>query len=83
MGWNQLCSTRDSALFSVIPNGSYAYFVHSYYCIPEDEQDTLITVDYGLPFCAGVQRGNIFGVQFHPEKSQQTGLRLLTNFLEM
>jgi glutamine amidotransferase len=83
MGWNQLCATRDSSLISGIQNGSYAYFVHSYYCIPEDVQDTLISVDYGIPFCAGVQRGNIFGVQFHPEKSQQTGLRVLTNFLEM
>lgn len=82
MGWNQLCPTRPSRLLNNLPAESFAYFVHSYYCVPADPDDTLISVDYGIPFAAAVQHGNIFGVQFHPEKSQRTGLQLLTNFLE-
>lgn len=81
MGWNQLISTRETPLLAGIPNGSFAYFVHSYYCLPDDSQDTIINADYGLQFAVGVQRANIFGVQFHPEKSQKVGLRLLENFL--
>lgn len=83
MGWNKLAVTRSSPLTDGIDDGQYAYFVHSYYCEPAKESDTLITADYGQPFCAGVARDNVYGVQFHPEKSQQTGLRLLTNFLAM
>lgn len=83
MGWNQLCPTRPSPLLSNLPAESYAYFVHSYYCVPANPADTLISVDYGISFAAAVQRDNIYGVQFHPEKSQQTGLQLLSNFLEL
>lgn len=83
MGWNELNFTRPTPLTKDLPTESYAYFVHSYYCVPANDADTMLTVDYGTPFCAGVARGNIFGVQFHPEKSQQIGLQLLTNFLEM
>lgn len=83
MGWNELQPCRESALLAGLPQPSYAYFVHSYYCAPADERDILITTDYGEPFCAAVTRDNIYGVQFHPEKSQRTGLRLLSNFLEM
>lgn len=83
MGWNQLTPTRPSPLLKGIDAGSYAYFVHSYYCAPAEPTDSLITVCYGDDFCAGVQHGNIYGVQFHPEKSQKTGLQLLTNFLEI
>lgn len=83
MGWNQLAPTRRSPLLRGIDSESYAYFVHSYYCIPDDPADTLINACYGDDFCAGVQRENIYGVQFHPEKSQKTGLQLLTNFLEI
>ncbi len=83
MGWNQLCPTRPSPLIDGIDRDSYAYFVHSYYCVPENPSDVLINVSYGDDFCAAVQRDNLYGVQFHPEKSQKTGLQILTNFLEI
>lgn len=82
MGWNQLHIHHESPLLKGISSEDFAYFVHSYYCVPANPTDVLAVVDYGLPFAAIVQRDNIFGVQFHPEKSQQTGLKLLTNFLE-
>ncbi len=83
MGWNQLTPTRQTPLLAGIDGDSYAYFVHSYYCVPTNPADVLITTCYGEDFCAGVQHENIYGVQFHPEKSQKTGLQLLTNFLEI
>lgn len=83
MGWNQLNQQQSSPLLTGIPAHSSVYFVHSYYCAPANPADLVASVDYGLPFAAVVQRDNIFGVQFHPEKSQRTGLRLLTNFLEL
>lgn len=83
MGWNTLSFERSSPLLEGLPATSYAYFVHSYYCVPADPSDTLISVNYGIRFTAGVQRANIYGVQFHPEKSQRTGLTLLQNFLTL
>lgn len=83
IGWNQLTLHRESPLATNIHSGSYAYFVHSYYCQPAEPSDILMTVDYGFPFAAGIARDNIYGVQFHPEKSQQVGLQLLRNFLSM
>lgn len=83
MGWNQLQYNRPSTLLDGISEGSYAYFVHSYYCVPRNASDLLITTEYGIKFAAGVQRDNVFGVQFHPEKSQSTGLKLLSNFLQI
>lgn len=82
MGWNQLRVRRPSPLLKGIPAAAYAYFVHSYYCAPANEDDTLLSADYGGPFCAAIQRENLFATQFHPEKSQRVGLRLLANFLE-
>ena len=81
MGWNQLQATRESVLLDGIGDNGYVYFVHSYYCVPADENDVLVTVDYGIPFTAAVERDKVYGVQFHPEKSQQVGLQILTNFL--
>jgi len=83
MGWNELQPCRATPLLDGVPTPSYAYFVHSYYCSPANEDDVLVRVDYGEPFTAAVQRDNIYGVQFHPEKSQRTGLRILSNFLEL
>jgi glutamine amidotransferase len=83
MGWNQVAATRHTPLLADLPEQPYAYFVHSYYCVPAQPQDTLLTCDYGIRFTAGIQRGNMYGVQFHPEKSQRTGLQILKNFLEM
>ncbi|MBZ0303264.1 MAG: imidazole glycerol phosphate synthase subunit HisH [Anaerolineae bacterium] len=82
MGWNQLQQRRPCILLNDIDTRNSAYFVHSYYCDPANPDDIVATVDYGLPFTAVVQRENIYGVQFHPEKSQRTGLQLLQNFLE-
>jgi glutamine amidotransferase len=70
-------------LLKNITDENYAYFVHSYYCQPARASDILISVDYGIPFTAAVAHHNIYGVQFHPEKSQQTGLQILRNFLAM
>lgn len=84
MGWNQLRATQpNSPLLRHIPPQSYAYFVHSYYCAPQHAEHVLLESEYGFPFAAAVQHENIFGVQFHPEKSQQTGIQLLANFLEL
>lgn len=83
MGWNQIDVCRPSPILADLPAPAYAYFVHSYYCVPTDPAETTATVTYGDPFCVAVQRDNIYGVQFHPEKSQQTGLRLLQNYLNL
>jgi imidazole glycerol-phosphate synthase subunit HisH len=83
MGWNRLRPLRQSPLMNDLPREGYAYFVHSYFCVPANESDVLAVVDYGVRFTAAVEHENIWGVQFHPEKSQETGLRLLTNFLEI
>jgi glutamine amidotransferase len=84
MGWNQLHPTRaavDPLLVGVAP-GADAYFVHSYYAVPADPRDVVLETDYDGRFCAAVRRGPIFACQFHPEKSQAVGLRLLRNFVE-
>lgn len=83
MGWNQLKVRQQCALLDGLDAGSYTYFVHSYYCAPTDRGTVAASVDYGVEFAAVVHNDNIFGVQFHPEKSQQTGLRILTNFLRL
>jgi len=81
-GWNQVEARKDALLFDQVNAGAYVYFNHSYYCQPEESSDILATTEYGLTYACAVQRGNIFGVQFHPEKSQAVGLRILKNFLE-
>ena len=81
MGWNQLNIRRDSALLNGLAPASYTYFVHSYYCAPSDPKTVVATVNYGLEFAAMVQKDYIYGVQFHPEKSQRAGLKILSNFL--
>ena len=81
-GWNQVEARKGTLLFDQITNGAYVYFNHSYYCQPREPSDILATTEYGITYACAVQRGNIFGVQFHPEKSQTVGLRILKNFLE-
>jgi glutamine amidotransferase len=81
MGWNQLQIRRKHPVFEGIENGAHAYFVHSYALTPTDKSDLIADVDYAGPIAAAVGRDNIVGVQFHPEKSQMTGLRLIANFL--
>jgi imidazole glycerol-phosphate synthase subunit HisH len=82
MGWNNLQIRKPSDLLDNLQAKSYAYFVHSYYCVPAESSDIVATVDYGIPFTAVIQRDNIYGIQCHPEKSQRTGLQVLTNFLK-
>ncbi|MDE3060650.1 MAG: imidazole glycerol phosphate synthase subunit HisH [Pseudomonadota bacterium] len=83
MGWNELRMTRPHPLLNGIRGGDHAYFVHSYHAQCGDAYDVLATTDYGQIVTAVVGRGNIMGTQFHPEKSQETGLQLLKNFLSM
>ena len=80
MGWNQVEHAGDLAIFDGIPSGAYFYFVHSYY--PEALDGTLrvATCTYGVTFPAAIGKGNLFATQFHPEKSQRWGLRLIENF---
>jgi len=80
MGWNQLQLKQPDQLFAGIENGTYFYFVHSYYVEPEDQQWLLAAADYGREFAAAVGRNNLYGVQFHPEKSSLRGLQILENF---
>lgn len=82
MGWNRLRARREHPLLAGIPDGSHVYFVHSYYCdAPGDV--VIATSDYGHDFPAIVGRGSLLGVQFHPEKSQEVGLRMLESFVRM
>jgi glutamine amidotransferase len=81
-GWNQVEVQQETPLFKRINAGSYVYFNHSYYCQASNPSDVIATTDYRLSYVCAVQRENIFGVQFHPEKSQAVGLRVLKNFLE-
>ncbi len=83
IGWNQLHRRRDDPLLAGVDDGAYAYFVHSYYVDAADPADVLATTDYGIEYAAVVRRGNICGIQPHPEKSQAVGLRILRNFLEL
>lgn len=80
MGWNQIEIKKNASILDGIPEGSWFYFVHSYYPKPEDESVVAITSNYGIDFTAAVQEGNIFACQFHPEKSSAYGLRILSNF---
>ncbi len=83
MGWNSLVvSNREHPLFAGIADGQHVYFVHSYYADTAPEF-TLTATDYICPFASAVARGNVCGVQFHPEKSGATGLRILKNFISM
>lgn len=81
-GWNQVEVQREAPLFNGINAGAYVYFNHSYYCQAWDSSDVIGMTDYGLRYACALQRENIYGVQFHPEKSQTVGLRILKNFLE-
>jgi len=83
IGWNQLDVVHEHPLVRHLVSGSYAYFVHSYAIYPEDQDIVLATTDYGSPFVSIVGRGNVCGLQFHPEKSQTVGLKLLRNFLSL
>ena len=81
MGWNQVTHGGRLRLFEGIPEGAYFYFVHSYYPVVEETDELRVAwCDYGMPFAAAVERGPVWATQFHPEKSQRWGLKLLENF---
>ncbi|RJP70771.1 MAG: imidazole glycerol phosphate synthase subunit HisH [Candidatus Abyssobacteria bacterium SURF_17] len=89
MGWNQVRHPKGSGgdhalaecpLFEGIPDGAYFYFVHSYYVVPEEPDVTCCVTDYGVTFTSAIWRDNVYAVQFHPEKSQDAGLRVIENF---
>lgn len=83
VGWNNVMQKRESALWEGIPNETDFYFVHSYQFKPVMKNCIISTTDYDGEFISGVQYGNVFGVQFHPEKSGKYGMKLLKNFLKM
>lgn len=83
MGWNQLSFKQKPPAFEGIPDGSNVYFVHSYYVKPDDDAVIASTTDYGIEFCSSIWKDNIVATQFHPEKSQEIGLRILKNFAEL
>jgi len=82
MGWSRVEQVRAHPLWEGIDSGSRFYFVHSYYVVPEDQALAAGVTEYGVRFCSALARDNLFAVQFHPEKSADTGLRLLKNFVE-
>jgi glutamine amidotransferase len=82
-GWNQLTRNKDSALLNGLADGVFAYFNHSYYCAASVVEDVLAYTAHGFSYASMVQRQNVYGVQFHPEKSQKVGLKILENFINI
>ncbi len=83
IGWNQINILKDSKIFKDIENNSHMYFVHSYEFIPEDKSVISATTDYSSNIVCSVEKENIFGTQFHPEKSDKLGLRIINNFIKL
>ena len=83
MNWSDIKLTKKSQLFNNLNDNTRFYFVHSYYMKPNNTKDTLCTVDYGGEFSAAIEKNNIYGVQFHPEKSHKYGMQLLSNFSKL
>jgi imidazole glycerol-phosphate synthase subunit HisH len=81
MGWNQIRCLRPTLLLQGVKDGDYVYFVHSYRVVPADASVAAAVTDYGADFVSAAARGNVWGAQFHPEKSQEVGLRILKNFV--
>lgn len=82
MGWNKVQQSRTHPMWDGIPDYSFFYFVHSYYVKPADTNNTFSTTEYGINFTSSIARDNLVAVQFHPEKSSESGLRLLKNFIK-
>ena len=83
MGWNRLNPQKSYSLLNGLPQESYVYFVHSYYVVPDDPGVIATRTDYGVEFASSIARDNIFACQFHPEKSQAIGLKILDNFAKL
>jgi glutamine amidotransferase len=82
MGWNRVAKRRDDPLLADVADGERVYFVHSYRVEPADRDAIVLEAEHGVTFCAAVRRGNLFACQFHPEKSQAVGARILRRFVE-
>lgn len=82
MGWNTVCTTKPHYLFDGVGTTERFYFAHSYHLVCDSESDVLATTTYGAPFASAVQRENVIGIQFHPEKSHALGLQVLSRFVE-
>jgi glutamine amidotransferase len=82
IGWNQLWVNKKDGIFKNVENGAFVYFVHSYYVNPQDKNIISTYTDYNVDFASSVEYENIVGLQFHPEKSQEVGLKILSNFKE-
>ncbi len=80
MGWNTAKIDRRPPIFAEVPDNSYFYFVHSFYVVPDDKGIVATRTEYGIEFCSMVWKDNVFATQFHPEKSQETGLKILKGF---
>ena len=83
VGWNQISHDGNHVLLRGVPSDAHAYFVHSYYCQPADPENIIAYTDYGRAFASVVGRDNVYGIQFHPEKSQKVGLQILHNFAKV
>ena len=83
IGWNQINILKDSKIFKQVENNSHMYFVHSYEFIPKDNKVISATTDYSTKVVCSVEKENIFGTQFHPEKSDKTGLKIINNFINL
>ena len=83
IGWNQINILKDSKIFKEVENNSHMYFVHSYEFIPNDNKVISATTDYSTKVVCSVEKENIFGTQFHPEKSDKTGLKIIDNFINL
>ena len=83
IGWNSLSFPKKGTLFEGIPEGSFVYFVHSYYLQAEDPDIVVATTEYGVTIHAAVEQGNVFAMQYHPEKSSDNGLTMLRNFVNL
>ena len=83
MGWNTLRIVKPTGLFEGVADGSYVYFVHSLYPVPADKQIVATETEYGATFTSAIVSGNVFGTQFHPEKSGDIGLKILANFAKI
>ena len=83
IGWNEINIMKDSKIFEGIENNSHMYFVHSYEFVPEDKSVILATTDYSSSVVCAAEKENIFGTQFHPEKSDKIGLKIINNFLKL
>ena len=83
IGWNQINIVKESKIFNDVENNSHMYFVHSYEFIPEDKNIITATTDYSTNVVCSVEKENIFGTQFHPEKSDKLGLKIIKNFISI